>query len=245
MRKERTIRVPSFVITRDSANRVLDIFRSMNPNSQKYVFLARHSNVVFDQTDEIVDLPLDVNMLRIKIEAPDRFTEVILRTKFANFFEALNWENNQIIIQGEDISWVNDTYRKFEEIIEKEKRGIRSFIYINLRTFFWLTVSLVLLAEYSIAISLFNGFDVNAPLTGKSAILIILIPLFSFFIVGNFFIPIFSYLFPYFEIENNLSKARTEWRNVINVALVAIYGAAVINGLCLIFNPILKHILGR
>lgn len=217
-------------------------FRTMAqlPTNQSYVFLANSGNVSFDFPDfHVEDLPRDVHFVRLRADGINgRFIEVQLKADFKDFNEARNWATNQLLVQGEDRNWVHGVYERLRLLIEPERLATRKTVYGNILTLFWVSVVLLLFGEYRIAKWLYPTFDLKEPLSGTGALVMFGILLGTVLAFGNFALPIYSYWFPYFEIEGNVSRGRLASRKVILGVASAIYTGALVNMLSLVFGSV-------
>jgi hypothetical protein len=209
------------------------------PSYQKYTFLAPSSNVQFDNTDfKLEDFPKDLDFIWAHADGINgRFIDIHLQTKFKDFNEVRNWQLNKIVIQGEDHNWVHAIHEKFRSAIEPEGFAARQFIYKNCLPIFWLSFVFLLFAEYRAAKWLYPNFSLQSPLSGTGAIVMFAVLAGSILVFGNVVIPIFTYWFPYSEVEGNLSRSRTSSRTAIKTVLATLYSAAFINTISIIFGP--------
>lgn len=199
-------------------------------SAEKYIFLSPNSNVQFDDPDfETGNLPKDVFIVICRAEGINRFIEIKLKSKFKDFNDLYDWQTNQILIQGVNAEWVHATYQRFEHLVEGEKGKIRSFVYRTARPLFWLSMVLVCFAEYTLTKLMNPTFNLQAPLSGTGALLMFGVLLATLLIGAESFIRLYTYWFPYFEIEKNLSRTRTESRTLVKAFLIAAYTFAVLN----------------
>lgn len=199
-------------------------------SSEKYVFLSPNSNIQYDDPNfEASNLPKDIFFVICRADGINRFIEIKLKNRFNDFNDLNDWQSNQILIQGNNAEWVNATHQKFEHWIEAEKGKIRTFVYRNSRPIFWLSMTLVCFAEYTIAKLINPSFNLQSPLSGTGALVMFGVLLGTLLIGANGFIRLYTYWFPFFEIEKNLSRARTESRTLIKTFLVAAYTFAILN----------------
>lgn len=209
------------------------------PSYERYTFLAPGSNVQFDSTQfDLRDIPKDLDLFLAHADGINgRFVDVRLQTKFKDFNEVRNWQLNQIVVQGEDHNWVHAIHETLRSSIEPEYFSVRRFIYKNCLTLFWASFVLLLFAEYRATKWLNPDFSLKAPLSGTGAILMFGILTASMLIFSNAIIPLFTYWFPYFEVEGNLSRARTASRRAVTTAVATLYSGALINAIAIIFGP--------
>jgi hypothetical protein len=213
------------------------------PTYQNHVFLATSGNVSFDAADfELTDVPKDVYFVKARADGLNgRFIELQLKTDFNDFNEARNWKMNQFLVQGEDRNWVNAVYERLRLLLIPEQLKVRKFVYGNVLKVFWSSIVLVLFAEYRIARWLRSGFNLREPLSGTGALVMFGVLLCTLIAFGNLAIPLYTYWFPYFEVDGNLSRARTASRTVVVAVVSAIYTAAILNVLALVFGPALNN----
>lgn len=216
-------------VTRNLNNQTIRAAMNLE-SSEKYVFLSPNSNVQFDDPNfDAKNLPKDIFFVICRADGINRFIEIKLKSQFNDFNDLNNWQSNQILIQGNDAEWVNATHQKFEHWIQAEKGKIRTFVYRNSRPLFWISMVLVCFAEYTIAKFINPTFNLQSPLSGTGALLMFGVLLGTLLIGANGVIRLYTYWFPFFEIEKNLSRARTESRTLVKTFLVAVYTFAILN----------------
>lgn len=224
-------------------------FRAMAelPAYQKHIFLAKSGNVIFDSSDfTLEELPKDIYFCKSRADGINgRFIELQLKTDFQDFNDARNWQANQLIVQGEDRNWVNGVYERFRLLIESERLGTRKLVYGNILILFWSSLVLLLFGEYRIAKWLYPTFNLKEPLSGTGALVMFGVLLGSIVMFANLFLPLCTYWFPYFEVEGNISRGRFASRKVVIGVASAIYTAAIINLLALVFGPALVGRFGH
>ncbi|MBZ5508348.1 MAG: hypothetical protein LAO78_23045 [Acidobacteriia bacterium] len=216
---------------------------AMNLDSaEKYAFLSPNSNVQFDNpTFQMEDLPKDVFLVICRADGINRFIEIKLRSQFKDFNDLNDKQANQILIQGSNAEWVNATYQNFQHWIDAEKRRTRNFVYQNSRPLFWLSMVLVCFGEYAAAKLVNPAFNLQAPLSGTGALLMFGVLLATLIVGADLCIRLYIYWFPYFEIDTNLSRARTEARTLVKTFLIALYTFAVLNAAKLMLASALKR----
>src|SRR6476646_2692983 len=218
-----------------------DFWNSANvPSYQSYVFLAPSGNVSFDSADFTVDdLPKDVFFLKARADGLNgRFIEIVMKTDFSNFNEVRDWKSRQLLVQGDDRNWVNGSYERLRLSLAAEHLQTRGFMYGNVLKLFWLSVVLLLFAEYRAAKWLYPGFSLKQPLSGTGALVmfgILIATVATFAEVG---LHLLTHWFPYFEIEGNISRGRAASRKVVLGVASAIYTGAIVNVLWLVFGPV-------
>ena len=225
------------IVQRNLANQ--DFWKMANiPTYQNYIFLAKSGNVIFDDADFAVgDLPKDIFYLKARADGINgRVIEVHLKTDFKNFNEARDLNSRQLLVQGEDRNWVTGVYERLKLLIDSERLQTRGFIYGNITKAYWLTVLLVLFAEYRTAKWLTQSFSLTQPLSGTGALVMFGILLGTLAVAAEFGFAMLTYWFPYFEIEGNISRGRLASRKVVASITSTIYTGAILNALILIFG---------
>lgn len=225
-----------------------DFWKAANiPTYQNYVFLAKSGNVIFDDAGfEVGDLPKDVFYLKARADGINgRFIEVHLKTDFKNFNEARDLNNKQLLVQGDDRNWVTGVYEKLKLLIEGECLQTRSVIYSNVTKLYWLTVVLLLFAEYRGARWLNPGFSLSQPLSGTGALVMFAVLLATLVIVAELGFAMLTHWFPYFEIEGNVSRGRIGSRKIVAGIASGIYTGAIVNVIVSILGPTLAHWIGH
>lgn len=217
------------------------------PTYQSYIFLAKSGNVIFDDADfKIMELPKDIFYLKARAEGINgRFIEVHLKTDFKNFNEARDLNNRQLLVQGDDRNWVTGVYDKLKLLIESERLQTRGFIYSNILKVYWLTVILVLFAEYRGAKWINHRFSLSQPLSGTGALVMFGILLGTLVVVAELGFAMLTYWFPYFELEGNISRGRAASRKVVAGIASAIYTGAIVNVIVLILGPTVAAWIGH
>jgi hypothetical protein len=225
-----------------------DFWNAANiPTYQNYVFLAKSGNVSFDDAGfTLADLPKDIFFLKARVDGLNgRFIEVQLTTNFRDFNEIRNWQTRQLLVQGEDRNWVTGVYERLQLLVDSERLQTRGFIYGNILKVFWVTILLVLFAEYRSVRWLSHNFSLTQPLSGTGALVMFGVLLGTLIVVAEIGIAMLTYWFPYFEIEGNISRGRTASRKVVAGIASAIYTGAVVNALILIFSPAFASWVGQ
>jgi hypothetical protein len=233
-------------VRRNLANQ--DFWRMANlPTYQNYVFLAKSGNVSFDETGFTgADLPKDIFFLKARADGLNgRFIEVQLKTDFKDFNEVRDWKTRQLLVQGEDRNWVTGVYERLKLLVDSERLQTRSFIYGNILKVFWLTILLVLFAEYRAIRWLSHSFSLTQPLSGTGALVMFGVLLGTVISVAELGIAMLTYWFPYFEVEGNISRGRTASRKLAASIASTIYTGAIINALVLIFGPAFASWIGQ
>ena len=216
------------------------------PSYERYTFLAPTSSVQFDSCDfTLADLPKDVHTITIRSDGFNgKFLEMRMRSIFKDFNEVRNSQLNQIVVHGDTTDWVNATHERIRSVVQPQLLKTRGLVYGNSLTLFWISFVLLLFAEYRIAKLLYPRFSLAAPLSGTGALVMYGVLVGSLLVLGNTVISAFSYVFPYFEIDGNLSRSRTATRKVVAGIVSTLYVAAVINLLSLVFGSALRRLFG-
>ena len=225
-----------------------DLWKMANiPTYQTYIFLAKSGNVIFDDAGfEVGDLPKDVFYLKARADGINgRFIEVHLKTDFKNFNEARDLNNKQLLVQGDDRNWVTGVYEKLKLPIEGECLQTRSVIYNNVTKLYWLTVVLLLFAEYRGARWLNPNFSLSQPLSGTGALVMFAVLLATLVVVAELGFAMLTRWFPYFEIEGNVSRGRLGSRKIVAGIASGIYTGAIINVIILILGPTIARLIGH
>lgn len=217
------------------------------PSYERYTFLSPTNNVQFESADfRIQDPPSDVHTIIARADGPNgRFVQINVQSKFKDLNEVRNWQLNQIVIHGEDPNWVNAVHERFRGLTEPQKFKIRSLVYGNSLKLFWSSVVLLLFAEYRLTRWLYPTFDLKSPLSGTGALVMFGVLLGSLIVFAEVSIAAFSYWFPFFEIQENLSRSRTASQKFVTGAFSTIYFAAVLNFLVFLFGPVLGRLIGH
>jgi hypothetical protein len=217
-----------------------DFWKMANiPTYQNYIFLAKSGNVIFDDADfAVADLPKDIFYLKARADGINgRFIEVHLKTDYKNFNEARDLNSRQLLVQGEDRNWVTGVYERLKLLVDAERLQTRGLIYSNVTKIYWLTVILVLFAEYRAAKWLTHSFSLTQPLSGTGALVMFGILLGTLVVIAELGFAMLTYWFPYFEIEGNISRGRLASRKVVIGVASTIYTAAIVNLLALVLGP--------
>ncbi len=233
-------------VHRNFANQ--DFWNAANlPTYQNYIFLAKSGNVIFDDASfEIADLPKDVFYVKARADGINgRFIEVHLKTDFKNFNEARDLNNKQLLVQGDDRNWVTGVYEKLKLLIEAERLQTRGVIYNNITKIYWLTLVLLLCAEYRGARWLNHSFSLSQPLSGTGALVMFGVLLGTLVVAAELGFAMLTYWFPYFEIEGNVSRGRIGSRKIVAGIASGIYTSAIVNVIALILGPTLAHWIGH
>ena len=217
------------------------------PPYEKYTFLSPTSHVQFESSDFTTqDLPKDVNLILAHVDGINgRFVDVKVRSMFKDFNEVRDPLLNQFVVHGENRDWVNATFERIRSVVEAQQFKTRSFIYGHCLSLFWVSVMLLLFAEYRVVKLGYPTFSLATPLSGTGALVMFGILMVSILVFANTIIRAFGYVFPYFEIDGNLSRSRTGARKLIAGVVSGLYVAAMLNVISLVFSPVLQRISGH
>lgn len=210
------------------------------PSFERYIFLSKESNVIFEDSEfDIADLPKDLRSLSLRAETQDGgFITLAAKTHFENFNDLRNKANNQLIVQGPNINWVNGTYERMRSLLISERKNTRTFVYGNSLILFWTSVVLLLFTEYWIVRFLIPSFNLRQPLSGTGALVMFSVLFGSIVVLGNLIIGFYTYCFPYFEIEGNLSRPRAASRTIVAAIISALYIGTIVNLVRMLVNAI-------
>jgi hypothetical protein len=193
----------------------------------KYTFISPHGNVQFLYNDfTYEDIPPDVEL--ILAEASGSTGEYLaFNAKVPlGFQEFKDPSANRVLIQGPDRTWVNDTYEQLNRIIDSSQEPLRDIAYRWTPAFVWLTFFAALAIEYRLA-NLMAGISWNLPLNGLQLLFVFVILALTLISASNIYQRLLRYLFPYIELENNISRKRKVWRKPVVAAVGVLYAAAV------------------
>ncbi len=209
-----------------------DAFRSFvaPAYAERYTFLAPSGNVQFIGDDwELKDIPKDIDAVFARADGPqDNFIDVQLKARFRNYNELDDDNVNRVIVHGSEVAWVNHVYTAISEAVKPEQDAIRNLVYKYMVAWTWLTFALTLFLEYKAARILVPGFSFNSQLSSLAVLVIFSILFANIIIIGNFFVRVIGFLYPYFEFPDNLSRRRTDYRRPIAIGIAAAYGAALL-----------------
>ncbi len=193
----------------------------------RYTFLSPNGSVQFLYDDfDYEDIPRDVSGLIAEAAGPQGEVLTLNAKAYTQVLDLVDPNVNRVLIQGQDRAWVNDVYERLRAAMDASKEPARHLVYHWMLLFVWLTFLVAILLEYKI-IRLASGFRWNIPLNGLQ--LLFAFGLMAIALIGSSqgFVRLLPFLFPYFELEGNLSRRRKTWRKPVVVAVVALYGAAV------------------
>ena len=205
---------------------------------QKYIFLSRSESVVVEEdTYQKESIPPNVDVIYIKIESLNSFVEVKNRSKFRNFGEVTDAALNSITIQGPNPVSVRGLKEKVRQTVERERFLSRTFFYRFPLFWFWSTLILLWLAEYRALKLLRPNVNLSTPLSGLGLIALLATAVGTILLYANGIVVAFSYWFPYFEIEDNLSSHRKRGQKLVGTVWISIVVAGILNVLSLLFIP--------
>ena len=194
----------------------------------KYTFLSPHGNVEFlYQNFNYDDIPKDTDLAMADATGPRGELLGFSVKARSSVSDLSDPSQNRILIQGGGRAWVNDTYARFNEMVTSSKEPLRNIVYQVMPVFVWVTFFVLAYLEYRLFRWL-TGFSWTEPL--NSLQLLFSFTLLAITLIGSSFgfqwlLPL---LFPYFELENNLSRSRKTMRKPVLSAIAALYGAGVL-----------------
>jgi hypothetical protein len=216
------------------------------PSYERYVFISQAESVEFQDVQfALRDLPSDINSIYIKVDGGNHLVEIKLNSNFNDLLQVANKQLNQVVVQGTDATWVSGIYQKIDQLFRPEIKQIRTFVYGNVRLFSWAVAVLAWMAEYSLARLLHPQFNISSPLSGTGAILLFAVLLGTILLIGNLALPIYSFWFPHFELEGNISRSRSATRNFIAGVMVALLTGGIVNTLNLLFSGFIHRGTGH
>lgn len=194
----------------------------------KYTFLSPNGNVQFLYNDfNYDDIPSDVEVLLAEAAGPTGEILGLSAKARPQFSELIDPNSNRILIQGPDRAWVNDTYNRLSAIVYSSKEPLRNVAYHWMPAFVWLTFFAALILEYKL-FKFVTEFDWATPLNGLQLLFAFVLLALTLIVSSYIFQRTLPFLFPYIELEGNLSRRRLAWRKPVMLALSAFYTAAVV-----------------
>ncbi|HEY2460491.1 MAG TPA: hypothetical protein VGI16_06775 [Candidatus Acidoferrum sp.] len=193
----------------------------------KYTFISPHGNVQFLYNDfNYGDIPPDV--LNAIAESTGPNGEIInLNIKAKTQVVDFNDSNiNRILVQGPNSAWVNDTAQRFEVLMKRSKDPFRHIVYRWMALFVWLTFVACLVLEYKL-LRFTTGYRWTAPLNGLQLLIAFGTLAITLIMSANLFSRVLPFLWPYFELEGNLSLRRKTWRVPVLSIISLLYVAAI------------------
>ena len=194
----------------------------------KYTFLSPHGNVQFLFNDfNYADIPPDV--LNAIAESTGPNGEMInlnvkAKTQVVDFNDA---NINRILVQGPNSAWVNDTAQRLEVLMKKSKDPVRHIAYRWMAPFIWITFIACLVLEYKL-LRLTTSYRWIQPLNGLQLLVAFVTLAVTLVLCANLFSRLLPFLWPYFELEGNISLRRKTWRWPIVAVISLLYTTAVV-----------------
>ena len=245
MKVENRINVPAAHISLDMLERISSIAKETVEGfplqNLRYIFCAPLNNVEFNHVQyPVSSIPSDLSSIFIQAQADNnqRLMEVRLQNSFTNFNQVGDRRLNQIVVHAADEAWVHKISNEIRMLFEKNKFVIRSFVYKYVLIVFWLSAVVMWFTEFAVLHVIYPRFRFSGPLSPLGAILLASTLFGSLLVYANFIVRFYSYWFPYFEIENNLKRARKSGQKLIGAAMFTFFLAALANAFHLIFAPV-------
>jgi hypothetical protein len=151
----------------------------------------------------------------------------------------------QAIIQGDDADWVASVYARLKDLVEPERNAVRDWVYRNILLVFWSSVVLVAMAEYKLGQRILPATSLVQPLGTLGTMLVVGVLLGTVVLLAELLLKGYSYFFPYFEVEGNLSRSRSGLRVPVVAGLTAIYVAAFTSAVYWVVGPQIAHLFGH
>jgi hypothetical protein len=194
----------------------------------RYTFISPNGNVQFVYNDFTYDdMPPDNEVILIEAAGPSGEVLGLNAKARPQFLELKDPNWNRILVQGPDRAWVNDTYSRLKAIIESSKEPFRHVAYHYMPLFVWATFFAIVILEYKL-FRLLSGFDWSTPLNGLQLLFAFIVLALTLMGSSHLFQRILHFVYPYFELEGNLSRRRIVWRKPVMAAIGALYAAAVV-----------------
>lgn len=197
--------------------------------AETFTFLSPRENIRFvGEEFELSDIPRDTfGVLARANGVNERFVDISLKANFENYNAIIDPNVNRVIVQGEDKVWVDAVATKIRDAFGPETEMVRTALYKLSVLWTWITFGLIVALEYRIATRFVRSFDYKHELTGLSSLLIFILLAVTVIASTQLVIRASRYLYPYFEIEGNLSRNRVAFRKPITAAVAVLYSAAV------------------
>lgn len=196
----------------------------------RYTFFSTHGNTQLIGEDfSSEDIPTDVDAIIAEANgASERLISLNVKAK-TQPVEIGDPNLNRVLIQSNfnDRAWVNDVYERLSGMVDKERNLVRNLAYRYMPVFVWTAFLALVWLEYRLANHLW-AFHWREPLNGLQLLIVFFALAVDLLVAGLFFVRVLPYVFPYFELEGNLSRRRIAWRWPVSVALTALYGTAVV-----------------
>ena len=237
MKTEKVIHLPSLPYGERVSDALIKEFVAFvgDVRTAKFVFLSKTESIVIDEIlSSVHQLPPDVNAIYIKIEGQDSFVELKNRTNFKNFNEVSDAQLNSLTIQGPNPVSVRGLEAKVQQFLRPERFIVRTLFYRCPLLCFWGSLIILWFAEYRVLRAILPTMTVQGPLSALSAIFLFAGAVGSMIVYANLVIPAFSYWFPYFEIEGNLSRHRLGAQKAVAALWLSVLATGVWNLLSLI-----------
>ena len=232
MRTEKNFDIPCVIHEHELADQLLKEFGAFvgEVTKQKYTFLSPTEHLLFENEEFFAhQLPRDINLVHVLIQGPRAFIEVKHRTRFKNLGEVSDRTLNQVTIQGENPVAVRGLYERLGQILTPQRFLLRTAVYRFPLIFLWGTLVLIWFAEYRFARLLNPALRLSAPLTVLGAITLCSVAFGTLLVYVNFALSAFTFWFPYFEIDGNLSRHRLNAQRVVAAVLTSLLASGVWN----------------
>ncbi|HKI11089.1 MAG TPA: hypothetical protein VKA02_03165 [Candidatus Acidoferrum sp.] len=193
----------------------------------KYTFLSPHGNVQFLYNDfSYEDIPPDA--LNVIAESSGPNGEIVnlnikARTQVVDFNDS---NINRVLVQGPNSAWVSDVAQRFETLMKKSKDPFRDIVYRWMAPCIWMTFAACIVLEYKL-LRFTTGYRWTQPLNGLQLLSAFAALAVTLILCANLFSRLLPFLWPYFELEGNLSLRRKSWRWPILVAISVLYSSAI------------------
>ena len=238
MKTEQVLHLPSMLHKDDASNRLFAEFEAFvgQVTAQKYIFLSKLESIVVEEDHyEKEAIPPNVDLIYIKIEGPTSFVEVKNRTQFRNFNDVTDRSFNSITIQGPNPVSVRGLATKVQQQVERERFILRTVLYRFPLLWFWSTLVLLWLGEYRVLKLVRPHVTLSTPLSGIGLIALLATALGTMIVYANILLKVFTYWFPFFEIEDNVASHRKRAQKTVGTILVSLVVAGLLNVLALLF----------
>jgi len=193
----------------------------------KYPFLSPHGNVQFLYNDfNYEDIPPDALNAIAESSGPNGEMvnlNIKARTQVADFNDS---NINRVLVQGPNSAWVNDVAQRFEILMKKSKDPFRDIVYRWMAPCIWITFIACIVLEYKL-FRFTTGYRWTEPLNGLQLLSAFTALAVTLILCANLFSRLLPFLWPYFELEGNLSLRRKSWRWPVVAAISLLYTSAV------------------
>lgn len=231
-RTEKVLRLPSVLYRHEISDKLFVEINAFVGQVQKskYIFLSKTESIVVEQEAVSSDqLPPDVTGLYMKIEGSNAFVEVKNRCRFKNLAEVGDRDLNSVVIQASNPVAVRALEARVRQLIEPQRFMMRTIFYSFPLVWFWISLVLIWFGEYRIARLLNPHLLLSGPLSALGAIAIFAVALGTTLVYANILAPVFSYWFPYFEIEDNLSTHRIRGQLIVGAICTSLAATGIWN----------------